>query len=84
MMDHRQAVGTADDAQPKKTAPEDAPLVQSAATPPTAPPPSPPPDKGSIGMRMVWIYFGVIGVIAVLAFIRAMNRRAKGECGPVG
>ena len=35
-------------------------------------------------MKTVWIYFGVVGLIAALAFIRAISRRGKGDCGPVG
>jgi hypothetical protein len=81
LMDHRQVVREALKVQPKKTAAEDVPLVQPPTPPDEAPPPPPPPP---ISMRTVWIYFGVVGLVAVFAFIRAMARRGKGDCGPVG
>ena len=80
LAEHRQAIRAADDAQPKKTAPEEVALVQPA----TDATPAAPPPKDPISMRTVLIYFGVIGVIAVFAFVRAMSRRVRGECGPVG
>jgi hypothetical protein len=80
MMAHRQAVESALNAQPRKPAADDVPLVQSPETQQPTPPNQPEP----ISMKTVWIYFGVVGLIAAFAFIRAMSRRAKGDCGPVG
>lgn len=81
LMEHRHLTRAADDAQPKATAPEDVVLVQPAAESNVPPPPTP---EEQISMRTILIYFGVIGVIAAFAFVRAMSRRVRGECGPVG
>jgi hypothetical protein len=50
-----------------------------AARPRPEPPPGPP-----ISMRTILIYFGVIGVIGVLALVRALMRRGRANCGPIG
>jgi hypothetical protein len=79
-MDHRQLVEAALNAQPRKSA--DEPLFgQSAASEPAAPASG---EKPPISMRTIWIYFGVVAVIGLFAFVRAMSRRVRGRCGPVG
>jgi len=80
-MDHRQAVETALNAQPRKSA--DEPLLAQAPAPVTAPPAGG-GEKPPISMRTIWIYFGVVSVIGLIAFIRMMSRRVRGHCGPVG
>lgn len=80
-MDHRQAVEAALDAQPRKAS-ADEPLLGSATE--GAVPQEPPAAKEPISMRTIWIYFAVVGVIALVAFIRAMSRRIRGHCGPGG
>jgi tetratricopeptide (TPR) repeat protein len=79
-MDHRQAVEAALNSQPRKAS-ADEPLL-STPTEPAAP--AEPTEKAPISMRTIWIYFGIVGVIALFAFIRAMSRRARGDCGPAG
>jgi hypothetical protein len=80
LVDHRAAVRAAADAQPRK-ATEEPLLAAPASAEPAAPEPV---EKQPISMRTIWIYFGVVGLIALLAFIRAMSRRVKGDCGPAG
>ncbi len=80
-MDHRQAVEAALDAQPRKTS-ADEPLL-GAATEGSAPT-EPTEENAPISMRTIWIYFAVVGVIALFAFVRAMSRRIRGHCGPAG
>jgi hypothetical protein len=42
-------------------------------------------DAFPISLRTVWIYFGAVALIAVLAAARTITRRARGgNCGPVG
>lgn len=50
------------------------------------PKPEPPaaPEEPPISMRTVMIYFGMIGVIGLLALVRSVMRRGKASCGPVG
>ena len=79
-MDHRQAVEAALNAQPRKAS-ADEPLLSTTPEPAA---PIEPAEKPPISMRTIWIYFGVVGVIALFAFIRAMSRRARGHCGPAG
>jgi tetratricopeptide (TPR) repeat protein len=81
LVEHRAAVRAAVAAQPRKTT-DEAPLVEQPT--PAAETPQPPPNELPISMRTVLIYFGAVVLIGVIAFIRAMSRRAKGECGPVG
>ncbi|MBP3959128.1 hypothetical protein J8F10_28115 [Gemmata sp. G18] len=66
LMQHREAVTKAADA--KGAAPED-PLF---AQPDSAPPPPAPALPFSMGA--VWIYFGVVGVIALFAAVRALMK----------
>jgi hypothetical protein len=80
LSEHRLAVRAADDAQPRKAAPEDAPLTQESPADQAAPP----VEKGPISMRTVWIYLGVVAAIAAFALVRAIGRRARGNCSPVG
>lgn len=80
MMEHRQAAEAAMIAQPRKTHNDDVALSQPA--PPEQP--APEPEKQPISMRTIWIYFAIIGAIALFAFARAMSKRMKGDCGPVG
>ncbi|MBA4067001.1 MAG: hypothetical protein C0501_25485 [Isosphaera sp.] len=76
---HRQAVRAAADARPRPAAPEDAVI---GATPDPAPPP--PPVEQPISMRTVAVYFAAVAAVAVLAFVRTVARRARGDCGPTG
>jgi tetratricopeptide (TPR) repeat protein len=76
---HRTAIHAADDAKPRMASAEDAPLTSTVKTEESRPEPS---EK--ISMRTIWIYFGAIALIAVFALLRAISRRAKGDCGPVG
>jgi hypothetical protein len=80
MMEHRQAVESALNSQPRKPSTDDVPLVASTNTGSDKPEQTP----GPISMRTVWIYFGIVGVIAVFAFVRMISRRVKGHCGPAG
>lgn len=41
-------------------------------------------DAYPVNLKMVAIYFGVVAVIALLAGGRAVWKRARGDCGPVG
>ena len=84
MMDHRQAVEAALNAQPRK-ATDDVTLVSSVPKS-TVPPADSPADPGQqpISMKTVWIYFGAVGLIAVFAFLRVILRRVRGNCGPLG
>ena len=85
LVEHRAAVRAAEAAQPRKTAPDDIALIQPGSTEQqTSPPAEPQPQQQPISMRTIWLYFGVVGVIALLALIRALSRRLKGHCGPVG
>lgn len=82
LVDHRASVREADDRQPRTAAPDEQPL--GTAGPASAAPPQE-PEPQPISMRTIWIYFGVIGAIGMLALIRAIGRRARGgACGPVG
>lgn len=80
LMAHRQALMAAAKAAPTPATPEDAPLGQPDA-PADAPGGDPAPP---ISMQTVLIYFGVVGLIALLALVRTLGRRAKDGCGPVG
>ena len=82
-MDHRQAVEAwllTD--QPRKISADEPLLAQAPAT--DSDPPPEPAEKPPISMRTIWIYFGVVGVIGLFAFIPAMSRRVRGDCGPAG
>ena len=81
-MDHRQAVEAALNAQPRKASADEPLLAQAPATDSAAP--TEPVEKPPISMRTIWIYFGVVGAIGLFAFIRAMSRRVRGDCGPAG
>ena len=80
-MDHRLAVESALNAQPRKTSTDEVVLSQPTSTEPSDPGPAP---QQPISMRTIWIYFGAVGVIALFALLRALSRRWKGHCGPVG
>ncbi len=74
LMDHRELVSKAAQA---------AQAAQAAAIqlPVEANPPVP------FSMGAVWIYFGVVGVVALFALVRAVTKKGKGSggaCGPVG
>jgi hypothetical protein len=74
LMEHRTAVRTALDSRPR-------PEPEATATPPEPPPPEEPP----ISLRAIGLYFAVVGVIALIAFVRAITRRVKrADCGPIG
>jgi hypothetical protein len=81
-MDHRQAVETAAKAQPRASA--DEPLLSGPAGDGSPADEKSEKPEQPISMRTIGIYFGVVGLIAVFAFLRAMSRRARGECGPAG
>jgi hypothetical protein len=80
LAEHRALVRSADDAQPRKSV--DEPLFGQSAASEQAEPES--AEKPPISMRTIWIYFGVVAVIGLFAFVRAMSRRVRGRCGPVG
>ncbi|MBA4188668.1 MAG: hypothetical protein C0467_11775 [Planctomycetaceae bacterium] len=67
---HRQALRTAADALPPVTAPEDTPLGQPGETTPAVP-----IEKPAISLETIGLYFGVVGVVAVLALLRTLFRR---------
>ena len=67
-------------AQPRKASADEPLLAQAPATDSCLEPAEKPP----ISMRTIWIYFGVVGVIGLFAFIRAMSRRVRGDGGPAG
>jgi hypothetical protein len=77
-MEHRQAVESALDAQPRKSG--DEPLLSQAAPPV----PQPVEEKPPISMRTIWIYLGVVVVVGLFALFRALSRRVRGHCGPAG
>ncbi len=71
LVGHRQAVRSAADALPQVAAPEDAPLGQ-----PTEPTQQPDTiEKPPISMQTIGVYFGVVGLVAVLALIRTVMKR---------
>ncbi len=41
-------------------------------------------DAFPISMRMIWIYFGAVALIAVLAAIRVLSRRSRGQRAGLG
>jgi tetratricopeptide (TPR) repeat protein len=74
MMEHRAAVMSA---VPKDAPPTDVALTQD---PTASPPPEPQPKSvPAINMTVIWFYFGIIGLIAVFAIVRAISRRSKGS-----
>jgi hypothetical protein len=68
---HRHAVIAADDARPKTAPVEDVPLAQPA----DPAPPTGPVDSPAISMRTIGMYFGVVGLVAVLALLRTIFKR---------
>ncbi len=70
LMQHREAVTRA--ANEKGSAPDD-PLLAGDDTKPTAPVEPPPP----ITLGAVWIYFGIVAVIAIYALIRKLTKRPQ-------
>jgi tetratricopeptide (TPR) repeat protein len=80
LAEHRALVRAAHDAQPRKPS-ADEPLLAQTAPGPAAPESG---EKAPISMKTIWIYFGVVAVIGLFAFIRMMSRRVRGTCGPVG
>ncbi|HJZ57225.1 MAG TPA: hypothetical protein VKE74_19805, partial [Gemmataceae bacterium] len=77
LMDHRAAVLAALET---RKPPAEPPPPAEDAQPPTEPTAQPVP----IGLGAVWIYFGVVAAIVVLAAVRVLVRRGKGNCGPIG
>jgi hypothetical protein len=55
--------------------------VSELPPPPTEAPPeeTPPPPPVPISLKQVWIYFGVVGVIALFALVRAIVKMRKGN-----
>ncbi|MBY0514389.1 MAG: tetratricopeptide repeat protein, partial [Gemmataceae bacterium] len=79
LRDHRAAVQPLAEEQAKKRTAE-VPLVEpTAAAEPAAPPPEEPPVQPPIGLGAVWVYFGVVAAVAVLAAVRVFGRRGKGH-----
>lgn len=78
MMEHRTAVRTV---LPKDAPIEDAPLIQPQTESSSTPNPESPP---TIGMQMIWYYFGAVGLVVVFAFVRAISRRNKIRSGADG
>jgi hypothetical protein len=72
LMQHRHAVSKA--AEQAKPPDEDALFADKPAEQPHV----------AFTMSTVWVYVGVVGAIAALAFVRAMLKRRKGNCGPTG
>lgn len=89
LRDHRTAIQPLAEEQAKKRPPE-APILDpkspaEAETPQSntaedAPPETPPAAPINIGA--VWIYFGVVAAIALLAVVRVVARRGKGSRSP--
>lgn len=78
MMDHRAALRPLAEAEAKQRA--DAEAALSGVTPTTndGDDAAPPADKSvPIDLSAVWIYFGVVAVIVVLAVARAVTRRSR-------
>ncbi len=69
LMEHRQAVEKARQARPRPTA-ADEPLLTADDNPPPTP-------EAPISMRTVWVYFAVVGVVALLALLRALRRQLR-------
>lgn len=80
LVEHRAAVRAAVAAKPP-TKPAEELLAVGPATPGPTPPPADNQDV-PINMSMVWVYFGAVAAIAVLAALRVVLKR--GGCGPVG
>ncbi len=81
---HREVVLAARGKSSSETGGE-TPLVATPAAPPASGEPAEQPREGTtISMKTIWIYFGAIGAIALFALIRAIARRHRGDCGPVG
>ena len=71
LMAHRQAVLAAEKERPRETAAEDQPLVQAAD-----PAPSPGPgERPMISLETIGLYFGIVGLVAVLALVRTVMKR---------
>lgn len=70
LMQHREAVTKA--AKEKGAAAPDEPLLG----PGDAPTDDPPAPQVPFTMNAVWIYFGVVGVIALVALVRAVTKKA--------
>ncbi|MCE9565320.1 MAG: hypothetical protein K8U57_25075 [Planctomycetes bacterium] len=71
LMAHRQAVMAVDKARPRNVSAEDQPLVQATET--ALPPGS--GEKPMISMETIGLYFGVVGLVAVLALVRTVMKR---------
>jgi hypothetical protein len=89
LRDHRAAIQPLAEEQAKKRTPE-APILDANAGPTDPAPPviggdDPPPENpppAPIGIGAVWVYFGLVAVIALLAAVRVVTRRTKGNGGP--
>jgi hypothetical protein len=79
LSEHRALVRAAYDAQPRKAS-ADEPLLAQSAPEPAAPETG---EKAPISMKTIWIYFGVVAVIGLFAFVRMLGRRVRGNCGPL-
>lgn len=69
LVEHRTAVRAAAEARPK-TNTGDEPLMTPA-------PADAPPEEPPVNMKMIWVYFGVVAAIALLAAARVLGRRGK-------
>jgi hypothetical protein len=82
LMEHRELVAQAARAA-KVQEPPDELAAPAAKADDVAPPPEQPVP---VSMDAVWVYFGVVGAVALFAFVRAATKRSKsgGACGPAG
>jgi hypothetical protein len=72
LMQHREVVTKV--AKEKGDSAQEGPLLAPTPPPPENPPPAPVP----FSLGAVWIYFGVVGAIALFALIRTVMKRTRG------
>jgi len=83
-MDHRQAVESALKTQPQAKGSDDIALAAPTSGNPPADHPTSPADNQPISMRTIGIYFGAVAVVVFIAIVRAVSRRTRGNCRPLG